>query len=141
MLIIFTIKDIRLPISTGPTSGGETFSAFSSANETDVLDDGIVQDEGLETQISYAGVSMEDGLWNWAFETNQTQASVTLLLRHLRQFPPYYNLPSNARKLLKPPASISQDEKAISSIAGGQFWYQGIEKMSSILFSVGRLTF
>ncbi|XP_061519813.1 uncharacterized protein LOC133395133 [Anopheles gambiae] len=120
--------DTRSPVSSGPESDEETLSAYSSADETDVLDDGIVQDERLEPQIPYAGVSMENGLRNWAFETNQTQRSVTLLLRHLRQFPPFNNLPSDARTLLKPPASTSQDEKEISSIAGGQFWYQGIEK-------------
>uniref|UniRef100_A0A182V9N4 Uncharacterized protein n=1 Tax=Anopheles merus TaxID=30066 RepID=A0A182V9N4_ANOME len=109
---------------------------FSSADETDVLDDGIVQDERLEPQIPYAGVSMEDGLRNWAFETNQTQRSVTLLLRHLRQFPPYNNLPSDARTLLKPLASTSQDEKEISSIAGGQFWYKVSKNALNPIFRV-----
>uniref|UniRef100_A0A182UQ07 Uncharacterized protein n=1 Tax=Anopheles merus TaxID=30066 RepID=A0A182UQ07_ANOME len=94
-----------------------TFSAYRSADKTDVFDDGIVQDDGLEPQIPYAGVSMEGDLQNWAFETNRIQPSVTLLLRHLRQFPPYNNLPTDARRLLKPPASTSQDEKEISSIA------------------------
>ncbi|XP_040151691.1 uncharacterized protein LOC120893706 [Anopheles arabiensis] len=86
-------------------------------------------DPGIETSAPdnpFGSLSYEDGLRLWALKTGQTHSALNLLLGHLRQHDPGRKLPRDARTFLNTPVARST-QSAITSISGGEIWYQGIE--------------
>uniref|UniRef100_A0A182I5D3 Transposase domain-containing protein n=1 Tax=Anopheles arabiensis TaxID=7173 RepID=A0A182I5D3_ANOAR len=102
----------------------ENTTDASSGEDTDVED---IQVEVEMPDHPYGDLSCEDGLRMWALQTGQTHRSLNLLLGHLRHHFPQTKLPRDARTLMNTPASRAP-ETALTPIAGGQLWYQGVEK-------------
>ena len=94
----------------------------NSGKESD-SDDMYVEE--ATSDAPYGDLSFEDGLRMWALQSGLPHRSLNWLLDHLRQ----HNLqvPQDARAFMSTPAPTAP-EIVLTSIAGGQLWYQGIEK-------------
>nr|XP_040226721.1 uncharacterized protein LOC120951828 isoform X2 [Anopheles coluzzii] len=94
----------------------------NSGKESD-SDDMYVEE--ATSDAPYGDLSFEDGLRMWALQSGLPHRSLNWLLDHLRQ----HNLqvPQDARAFMSTPATTAP-EIVLTSIAGGQLWYQGIEK-------------
>lgn len=73
--------------------------------------------------------SLSDQLKSWVLDYHLTQRAVSKLLKILKSCGMSY-LPKDCRTLMATPKTI-----AIEKIAGGQLWYNGIEKELSTIFS------
>lgn len=73
--------------------------------------------------------SLSDQLKTWALEFHLTQRAVSKLLKILRSCG-INHLPKDCRTLMKTPRMIPIERKA-----GGQLWYNGIERAFSSIFS------
>nr|XP_040227265.2 uncharacterized protein LOC120952156 [Anopheles coluzzii] len=115
------VIDDAAPLSESEEEG--TTDA-SSGEDTDVED---IQVEVEMPDHPYGDLSCEDGLRMWALQTGQTHRSLNLLLGHLRHHFPQTKLPRDARTLMNTHVS-GAPETTLTPIAGGQLWYQGVEK-------------
>uniref|UniRef100_A0A8W7PR51 Uncharacterized protein n=1 Tax=Anopheles coluzzii TaxID=1518534 RepID=A0A8W7PR51_ANOCL len=103
----------------------DSMADASSGAESDDVED--IQVEVQTPDQPYEDLSCEEGLRLWALQTGQTHRSLNHLLGHLRQHFPNARLPKDARTLMNTPASRAP-ETAITPIAGGTLWYQGVGK-------------
>uniref|UniRef100_A0A182VPU1 Uncharacterized protein n=1 Tax=Anopheles minimus TaxID=112268 RepID=A0A182VPU1_9DIPT len=90
----------------------ESYDSFESSGDTSGY-------EGIDLR----GKSFEDKIRIWALLTNQTHRALNMLLGILREDTSFV-IPKDARTLLNTP--LPNESNAITTIAGGHLWYQGI---------------
>lgn len=74
-------------------------------------------------------MSIGDKLRRWVLTHNVTRRSVNDIFSILKESGLHW-LPNDCRTILKTPRSIN-----IENVAGGQYWYNGIEKNIRLIFS------
>ncbi|XP_058126336.1 uncharacterized protein LOC131271274 [Anopheles coustani] len=87
-------------------------------------------EEGVEREYRNAHdcsnhEDVNDCLRDWAVDHEESRASVNEILAIFR-IRTDYELPKDARTLMKTSTSIGQE---IEAVAGGEYWYKGIEKV------------
>uniref|UniRef100_A0A182WV85 Transposase domain-containing protein n=1 Tax=Anopheles quadriannulatus TaxID=34691 RepID=A0A182WV85_ANOQN len=98
-------------------------SECQNSGEENDSDDMYVEE--ATSDAPYGDLSFEDGLRMWALQSGLPHSSLNCLLDHLRQH--NLQMPQDARAFMSTPVPTAP-EIVLTSIAGGQLWYQGIEK-------------
>lgn len=98
-----------------------------------LVNEGIISNETSTTSVQ-SGIqineySLRDDLSNWANEYRISKRAINSLLSILKSSG-MNSLPNDYRTLLQTPVNVE-----ISNVAGGEFWYNGLEKSLRIIFA------
>ncbi|XP_049283990.1 uncharacterized protein LOC125764134 isoform X1 [Anopheles funestus] len=130
-IILDNVESQSTPYSESDCDIGSSDDNAEELAESDDSYESFGEDSS-DGDIYVEGRSFEDKLRIWALLTNQTHRALNMLLTILREDTSFM-IPKDARTLLKTP--VSNENNSITTIVGGQLWYQGIASSLQHQFS------